>query len=127
MHWFLLLLFGFIALFWLTHGIRVAYGASKLPRLQRFPLAEPEDCPNVSVIFAARDEEEKLPGALATLLALDYPRLEIVAVDDRSTDATSKILLEHSSKDARLKVVRIDALPAGWLGKPHALQRGYEA
>ena len=127
MHWTLLAVFGLIALFWLTHGLRVAYGAVRLPRLQSFPLAKDEDCPKISVVFAARDEEEKLGGALRTLLDLDYPGIEIVAVDDRSTDATSKILAQQAASDGRLKVVRITQLPAGWLGKPHALQIGYEA
>src|SRR5262245_10791788 len=127
MHGTLTVVFGLVALFWLTHGLRVAYGAAILPRLQKFPLAKDEDCPGISVIFAARDEEEKLRGALETLLALDYPKLEIVAVDDRSTDATPAIFAECAAKDRRLRVVRILDLPTGWLGKPHALLKGYEA
>lgn len=125
MHFFDTVVLGLIAFFWLTHGLRVAYGAAKLPRLQQFPPAK--DCPAISVIFAARDEEEKVEGALRTLLALDYPKLQIIAVDDRSTDATPAILAKYASGDSRLKVVRISELPAGWLGKPHALQQGYEA
>ena len=84
------------------------------------------ECPTVSILFAARDEAEKLPGALATFLALDYPRYEVVAVDDRSEVATAAILKSAAQKDPRLKVIRVDSLPAGWLGKPHALQRAYE-
>ena len=74
------------------------------------------------MIFAARDEEEKLPGALATLMALDYPRLEIIAVDDRSSDRTPRILDECAARQPQLKVVHLSELPKGWLGKPHALQ-----
>src|SRR5215475_3889071 len=122
MHWFLLVVFGLIALFWLTHGLRVLYGAAILPRLQEFQASRDKACPSISIIFAGRDEEEKLRGALETLLALDYPNLEIIAVDDRSTDATPAILEEYAAKDPRLRVVRIADLPAGWLGKPHALQ-----
>ena len=48
----------------------------------------------ISVIFAARDEAEKLPAALATLLAQDYPRFEVIAVNDRSQDQTPAILHE---------------------------------
>jgi glycosyltransferase involved in cell wall biosynthesis len=127
MHLFGLIIFGFIALFWLTHGLRVAYGAVRLPWLKDFAPAVDVDCPRVSVLFAARDEEEKLPGALATLVEIDYPGLEVVAVDDRSSDATGRILNEFAETHARLRVVHITQLPPGWLGKPHALQKAYEA
>jgi glycosyltransferase involved in cell wall biosynthesis len=126
MHLFWLVLFGLIALFWMTYGLKVAYGASRLPWLKDFAPAADGDCPRISVLFAARDEEEKLPGALATLVAVDYPDLEIVAVDDRSSDTTSRILDEFAASHPQLRVVHVRELPAGWLGKPHALQKGYE-
>lgn len=127
MHLFGLVLFGLIALFWLTHGLRVAYGAIHLPWLKDSAPAADGECPRISLLFAARDEEEKLPAALATLAALDYPNLEMIAIDDRSQDATGRILDEFASAHPRLRVVHISALPSGWLGKPHALQKGYEA
>jgi len=105
----------------------VIYGATQLPRLEKTGIARDEFCPRISILFAARDEEEKLAAALETLIALDYPNLEIVAVDDRSEDSTPQILAAFVARDARVRMVRIDELPAGWLGKPHALQRGYEA
>ena len=80
----------------------------------------------MSILFAGRDEAEKLPGAIETMLALDYPRYEVIAVDDRSEDATGAILAAAAKNDARLKPARVDSLPAGWLGKPHALQQAYE-
>lgn len=126
MHLFGLIFFGFIALFWLTHGLRVACGAVRLPWLKDFAPAVDADCPRVSVLFAARDEEEKLPAALATLMAIDYPGLEVVAVDDRSSDATGRILDEFAKTHARLRAVHVTELPSGWLGKPHALQKAYE-
>ncbi|HEY4979330.1 MAG TPA: glycosyltransferase family 2 protein [Candidatus Acidoferrum sp.] len=126
MHIFGLLFFGAIALFWLTYGLDVAYGAVRLPWLSSFASSADSDCPRISLIFAARDEEEKLPAALTTLIEIDYPNLEIIAVDDRSQDATSRILDEFASTHNRLKVVHINELPAGWLGKPHALQKAYE-
>jgi len=127
MHFFGLVLFGLIALFWLTHGLRVAYGAVRLPWLKDFPPAPDSECPRISLLFAARDEEEKLPAALATLIAIDYPNLEVVAVNDRSRDSTGRILNTFAAEHPRLHVVRIEKLPAGWLGKPHALQKAYEA
>src|SRR5262250_896655 len=127
MHLFWLALFALPALFWVTYGLKVAYGASRLPWLKDYSPAEDTDCPRIAVLFAARDEEKKLPGALATLVAQDYPRLEIVAVDDRSSDATSRILDEFAANHSQLCVVHVRELPPGWLGKPHALQKAYEA
>ncbi len=120
-------LFGLIAFFWIVHGLRVAYGASQLPWIKNYAPARNAECPRISLIFAARDEEDKLPAALATLAALDYPDLEIIAVDDRSQDSTGKILDAFARRHDRLRVAHVEALPAGWLGKPHALQKAYEA
>jgi len=127
MHLFWLALFALPALFWTTYGLKVAYGASRLPWLKDYAPAVDSDCPRLSLLFAARDEEKKLPGALATLVAQDYPHLEIVAVDDRSSDATPRILDEFATDHPQLRVVHVRELPPGWLGKPHALQKAYEA
>jgi len=126
MHVFGLVLFGLIAFFWLTHGLRVAYGAIRLPWLKDFSPAADADSPRISLIFAARDEEEKLPAALATLMEIDYPNLEVIAVDDRSNDATRRILDDYAAAHPRLRVVHVAELPPGWLGKPHALQEAYQ-
>ena len=122
-----LVFFALVALFWLTFGLQTVLGAVRLPWLKSFEPSRDADCPRISLIFAARDEEEKLSAALATLISIDYPNLEIIAVDDRSTDSTSRILDEFASTHPRLRVVHIKELPPGWLGKPHALQKGYEA
>jgi GT2 family glycosyltransferase len=82
--------------------------------------------PRISILFSALDEAEKLPAALATFLALDYPDYEVVAVDDRSEDATGSILDAAARANSRLKVVHVTSLPAGWLGKPHGLQQAFE-
>ncbi|MGB9433182.1 MAG: glycosyltransferase family 2 protein, partial [Candidatus Acidiferrum sp.] len=126
MHFFGILLFGLIAFFWITYGLKVAYGAVRLPWLKDYAPALNAACPKISVIFAARDEQAKLPAALATLVSIDYPALEIVAVDDRSSDATAQILDDFAAQHPQLKVVHVHELPKGWLGKPHALQSGYE-
>jgi glycosyltransferase involved in cell wall biosynthesis len=125
-HFFVMAILGLVALAWIALAIDAAFGARKVPSLKgSVPLADAQ-CPSASILFAARDEEEKLPGALATFLALDYPRYEVVAVDDRSEDATAAILDLAARKDTRLKVIRVTTLPAGWLGKPYALQQAYE-
>ena len=126
MHWLALALTFIAALFWILNAIDVALGSRKISALRDIAPLDDSDCPPVSILFAARDEEEKLPGALATFLALDYPRYEVIAADDRSEDRTSEILKAAALKDARLKYVRIDSLSAGWLGKPYAMQQAFE-
>jgi glycosyltransferase involved in cell wall biosynthesis len=85
------------------------------------PGDEGGDWPPVAVIFAARNEAVMVERATRSLLAQDYPDLALIAVDDRSTDGTGAILDAIAAEDGRLSVVRVDELPAGWLGKTHAL------
>ncbi len=127
MHLFGLILYGFVASFWVFYGLHVAYGALRLPIIMDIAPAFDSECPRISILLAARDEEEKLPAALATLMEIDYPNLEVVAVDDRSRDATGRILDEFAALHPRLRVVHVADLPTGWLGKPHALLKAYEA
>jgi len=77
--------------------------------------------PSLSVIFAARNEQAEIEKAARSLLAQDYPRLQLIAVDDRSTDATGSILDQLQAEDTKLTVVHVRELPSGWLGKNHAL------
>jgi cellulose synthase/poly-beta-1,6-N-acetylglucosamine synthase-like glycosyltransferase len=83
-----------------------------------------KDWPMLSVVVAARDEESNIEDCLTSLLAQDYPCLEVIAVNDRSTDATGRIIRGIAEKDARLRAIDIDQLPEGWCGKNHAMQRG---
>jgi Glycosyl transferase family 2 len=119
-------LLGLIALLWIAASIDLLRGVPSIPSLADADPLPDAQCPPVSILFAARDEAEKLPGALATFLALDYPRYEVIAVDDRSIDGTGAVLEAAANLDKRLKRVRVDKLPAGWLGKPHALRQAYE-
>jgi hypothetical protein len=119
-------LLGLIAFLWILASIDLARGVPSMPSLADADPLPDAQCPPVSILFAARDEAEKLPGALATFLALDYPNYEVIAVDDRSEDGTGVILEAAANLDKRLKRVRVDKLPAGWLGKPHALEQAYE-
>jgi len=126
LHIFVAVLLAFAAAFWIFEAVDIARGLPSLPLLENSRSLPDADCPPVSILFAARDEAEKLPAALATFLALDYPSCEVIAADDRSGDATGAILSAAARQCPRLKPVRIDALPPGWLGKPHALDRAYE-
>jgi GT2 family glycosyltransferase len=120
-----IVLFGLIASLWIIQGIRAGVGMARLPWLSDAPALPLDGAPLISVIFAARDEAEKLPGAIPTLLAQDYPQFEVVAVNDRSQDRTPAILHEYERANSNLKVIDIADLPPGWLGKPHALVEGF--
>jgi hypothetical protein len=126
LHIFWTALFGLIASLWIVQGIRAGIGMARLPWLSDASPSSSGSAPLVSVIFAARDEAEKLPGAIETLLAQDYPRFEVVAVNDRSHDRTPAILHECERANQNIKVIDIANLPPGWLGKPHALAAGFE-
>jgi cellulose synthase/poly-beta-1,6-N-acetylglucosamine synthase-like glycosyltransferase len=126
LHIFWMALLGAIAFVWIVEAIVIARGVRSIPSLEDAVPLRDSDCPSISILFTGRDEAEKLPGALETLLSLDYPGYEVVAVDDRSEDATGSILKAAAEKDSRLKSVRVDSLPSGWLGKPHGLQQAYK-
>ncbi|MGH9944779.1 MAG: glycosyltransferase [Pyrinomonadaceae bacterium] len=84
--------------------------------------------PLVSILVPARNEAGRvLREALRSMLAQDYGRFEIVAVNDRSTDPTGIILQELALADSRLIVIEGAEPPAGWLGKPFALRQAEEA
>lgn len=75
-------------------------------------------------MIPARNEERGIEGAVRSHLSQDYPDLEVIVVDDRSTDGTTAILARLRAEDRRLTVVPGVEPPAGWLGKPHALFQG---
>ncbi len=112
--------------FVISAGLELALGNRKVGRLKDVARAAGPDLPGVSLIVAARNEERNIEQALRSLLAQDYPRLEIVVVDDRSTDTTAAILDGMSHEHTRLKIIHLKELPHGWLGKCRALQSGSE-
>jgi hypothetical protein len=93
-------------------------------RLAQIAPQMPGPWPSVWLIVAARNEERHLAAAVQSLLALDYPALSILVVNDRSTDGTAAILDALAAQSSRLAVLTVEELPPGWLGKNHALQLG---
>ena len=119
--WYLLLLAGFA--YWLMQLVSAVRAARSVPVLERIPIHELGVWPRVSVIMPARNEEKKMVSALETRLEDDYPGVEYIIVDDRSTDRTGQIADAFSRKDPRVRVLHIRDLPEGWLGKLHAMDR----
>ncbi|HEY1115694.1 MAG TPA: glycosyltransferase family 2 protein [Chitinophagaceae bacterium] len=81
--------------------------------------------PSLAVIIPVRNEEAEVEAALASVLRLDYPGLQVVVINDRSTDSTPAILQRMAAAHPTLTLLTITELPEGWLGKNHALYRGY--
>ncbi|MDQ6762257.1 MAG: glycosyltransferase family 2 protein [Bacteroidota bacterium] len=80
--------------------------------------------PSVAIIIAVRNEEYALKEALTSVCNLNYNNYKVLVVNDRSTDDTGKILSELQALYKSLSIVNIETLPAGWLGKNHALYIG---
>lgn len=88
---------------------------------------ESSSLPKLSIIFSALNEEKDIKNALTSLLNLNYPDFEIIAINDRSTDNTPHILDDLQNKyPHRLRVFHVQTLPPGWFGKNHALSFGSE-
>jgi glycosyltransferase involved in cell wall biosynthesis len=111
-------------LLWLAIGWEVMRGNRRMKNLATLEAPQPETWPRVSVVVPARNEGRTVGAAMPTLLALDYPDFEIIAVNDRSDDDTGATLDALAAGDARLQVDHVRELPAGWIGKNHALQHG---
>lgn len=113
---------------WFSRVVDAALGMRHIadiarPEWDRKP-PSPTDEPRVSIIVPARNEADHIRETLTRLCALDYSNFEIIAVNDRSTDRTSEVMEEVSSRSSehpRLQVLHIPGLPPGWLGKTHAM------
>ena len=116
-----------ILIFHLLSLTDIGRGLLKMIRLSEIAPDPPDPAPRVSIIVPACNEELTIKPALQTLLAQDYPNLEIIVVNDRSTDGT-RALLEELQRECTtpFTLLNISDLPAGWLGKSHALQMGAE-
>ena len=109
----------------------VLVGSAKRSRTiltERPAIMQPHLFPRVSVLVAAKDEQENIETCVRTLLSQDFPAFEVVVADDRSADRTPAILdgLQREFP-TRLKVLTIQSLEEGWFGKCHAMRAAIRA
>jgi len=109
-----------VALAWLLALIRTVVNLALIPRLRAD--AQPAREPLVSIVIPARDEARVIEQTVRAFLAQTYANLEVIVVNDRSTDGTGEIL--RAIHDDRLRVVDGEEPTPGWLGKPWALHQG---
>jgi chlorobactene glucosyltransferase len=83
--------------------------------------------PSVSVVIPARNETRNIEQCVRSVLATNYPNVEVIVVDDHSTDDTGEIARRIAASDDRLRVIGAPDLPAGWFGKQWACAAGARA
>jgi len=115
-----------VGVIWLAFNLSVAWLQRYVPPFALISkrLPDSDTIPSVTVVVPARNEGDRIEESVRRLLAQRYVDLELVVVDDRSDDGTREILERLSADDPRLRVIRVDTLPHGWLGKPHACHVG---
>jgi chlorobactene glucosyltransferase len=107
----------FIAALIIIYWIHNQYHLDIIVEIKPAPTA----APLISICIPARNEENNIRNCVESALAQDYPNIEVIVLDDRSTDSTLTQLREIASRDSRLLLISGTNLPAGWAGKPHAL------
>lgn len=110
--------------YWLALASLALRGWLSVRTIASLPQQPRTSWPWVSIVIPARDEGAHVREALRAKLDDGYPSLQVVLVDDRSTDDTGA--QARALNDPRLTVTRVEGLPEGWLGKVNALQRGLE-
>jgi len=113
----------FVALAWWSKLIPAVLNVPRIPDLHRLPLdIQPASKPTITVIVPAKNEEQSIRATIDSLLKQDYPNLNVIAIDDRSTDTTGILMDELVvERPHRLRVLHIKSLPPGWTGKVHAM------
>jgi glycosyltransferase involved in cell wall biosynthesis len=119
----LTVLFSMGILVWIVFLIDGLIGLRKIDALE--DADKLENGPLLSVIVAARNEENQIRASILSQLEQTYRNVEWILVNDRSTDSTGLVMEELKKDDQRISVLHIEGLPKGWLGKNNALYQGF--
>lgn len=106
--------------------VRIPISAIIVRRKFTLSLEYPVDIPNssqISIIIPARNEERNIRRCLESLQKIEYPNIEFLVLNDRSTDRTGEIVTEMAQVDRRIKLIQGSDLPDGWSGKAHAIHQ----
>lgn len=112
----------YILFFWLTRLHEIRQNEKWVPILD--PQSEvklPKELPLISVLVPAHNEEKAIEQCLRSIIDQDYPNLEIICVDDRSTDRTVEVVSRLFAGRGNCRLISIDRRLEGWTGKCHAL------
>ena len=117
------ILFIIVSAFYFAQCSIFVYGLARTRR-EKNPTFEPK----VSIVVAARNEEEALEACLSSLIRVDYPerKLEIIVVDDNSTDATPSIIKEFAARQSRIKALNAKQSLDHLRGKANAIAQGID-
>ncbi len=126
--WIFLGLNAVVMAVWLGRHVSINRAGRLLPPLtpEQFP-GPSDDLPPLSMLVAAKDEERNIEGCVKSILRQEHPALQVIAINDRSDDATGAILDRLAASDPRLQAIHIRDLRAGWFGKNNAMREGVEA
>jgi hypothetical protein len=111
-------------LFHLRWARRLPASATREPALTASGQGQTVEVRRVSVVVPARNEETRVETTVRRLLAQSGVEVEVIVVDDRSGDHTGELLKRLAGEEPRLRALRVENLPAGWLGKCHACHLG---
>jgi chlorobactene glucosyltransferase len=112
---------------WVIPPIAVLWRARKSRSLDDVPAETGATAPTVSVIIPARNEQRNIERCARSVLASAYPSVELIVVDDHSTDGTGDIARSIARDDPRLRVIAAPELEPGWFGKQWACAAGARA
>jgi len=109
---------------WLAIPVVILWRARDTVSLAQYPAAPPGEAPLVSVIVPVRNEARNIEACVRSILGTTWPRMEVIVVNDHSTDGTGEIAHAVAAKDARVKVIDNPELLARWFGKQWACHNG---
>jgi len=112
-----------IALSWWSKAIPAMLYLRRVPDLLRLAKeTAPPSLPSITVVVPARNEEQAIAETLRSLATQDYEWMQVIAIDDRSTDSTGALMdLAAAEWPERIRVTHLNELPQFWTGKVHAM------